>query len=183
MGKQYRIFGTFVVFRHICLVALVTFCFLWICWDFLVTFFGWFWILLFTQFGLFLNTFWMTFSQKGAKGQNSGVLIGFYHFWKPTTAFAPDKRPKAKMGERRKTWFPLRAPNSDKHKHLGTFLDPKTPKIAFSTFGPTSPFWSVPGIKSAPDVKMSTVPLFPAKNGESHFCDSGRKGVPKTWRL
>ena len=47
-----------------------------------------------------------------------------------------------------------------KHKHLGTFLEPKTPKIAFSTFGPTFPFWSVSGAKSAPEAKNQHISGF-----------------------
>jgi len=64
------------------------------------------------------------------------------------------------MGERRKIMFSLRAPNSEKHKHLGTFLEPKTPKIAFSTFGQTFPFWSVSGAKSAPEAKNQHISGF-----------------------
>ena len=65
------------------------------------------------------------------------------------------------MGERRKIMFSLRAPNSEKHTHLGTFLEPKTPKIAFSTFGQlfrSGAFWAP---KAPQKRKMSSF---------SHFC-------------
>ena len=128
--------------------------------------------------------FWMPFSQKCAKGRIFSVLSGFYHFWTPATAFAPKKRKNAKWAKDEKALFSLRAPNSEKHKVLGTFLEPKTPKSAFFTFGPTFPFWSVFGAKSAPEAKNKLISTFwLPKVEESRFCDSGRKRVPKTLRL
>ena len=74
-----------------------------------------------------------------------------------------------KMGERLKIMFSLRAPNSEKHKHLGTFLEPKTPKIAFSTFGPTFPFWSVSGAQSTPEAKNQHISGFSSQKWKKAF--------------
>ena len=126
----------------------------------------------------------MQFSQKGVKGCIFSVLGCFDHFWRPKTAFAPKKRKSAKNAKDEKASFSLRAQNSGKRKVLGTFLEPKTPKTAFSAFGPTFAFWSVLGAKSAPEAKNELIFTFLLPKVEnSRFYDSGRKRVPKTLRL
>ena len=121
------------------------------------------------------------------KAQNGGFLA----FWTVLTTFGGQKlllRPKSEKAQKsakdEKASFSLRAQNSEKRNVLGTFLEPKTPKITFSAFGPTFPFWSVLGAKSAPEAKNEFISTFwLQKVGKSRFCDSGRKRVPKTLRL
>ena len=123
----------------------------------------------------------MPFSQKGVKGCIFSVLGGFDHFWKPKIAFPPKKRKSAKSAKDEKASFSLRARNSEKRKVLGTFLEPKTPKTAFFTFGPTFAFWTVFGGKSALEAENVLIFTFwLPKVGKSLFCDFGRKRVPKT---
>ena len=80
--------------------------------------------------------------------------------------------------------FSLRAQNNAKHKVLGTFWEPKTPKNPFSTFGLIFPFRNVLGAKNAPKAKNGLIftSLLP-KVEMSRFCDSGRERVPETLRL
>ena len=121
------------------------------------------------------------------KAQNGGFLA----FWAVLTTFGGQKlllRPKSEKAQKsakdEKASFSLRARNSEKRKVLGTFLEPKTPKTAFFTFGPTFPFWSVFGAKSSPEAKNELIFTFLLPKVEnSRFCDSGRKNVPRTLRL
>ena len=93
-----------------------------------------------------------------------------------------EKSKNAKSAKDEKASFSLRAPNSEKHKHLGTFLEPKTPKIAFSTFGPTFPFWSVSGAKSAPEAKNQHISGFSSQKWKnSVFAILVEKGCPKRY--
>ena len=99
----------------------------------------------------FFRCFGGNFRKKAQKG-------GSLAFWAVLTTFGGQKlllRPKSdkaqKSAKDEKASFSLRAQNSEKRNVLGTFLDPKTPKSAFSAFGPTFPFWSVLGAESAPE--------------------------------
>ena len=132
----------------------------------------------------FFRCFGGHFRKKAQKG-------GFLAFLAVLTTFGCQKlllRPKSEKAQKsakdEKASFSLRARNSEKRKVLGTFLEPKTPKIAFSAFGPTFPFWSVLGAKSAPEAKNELIFTFLLpKVGKPRFCDSGRKNVPRTLRL
>ena len=101
----------------------------------------------------FFSYFGSHFRKKAEKG-------GFFAFWEVWATFGSQNlllRPKSEKAQQRaedeKASISLRAQNSGNHKVLGTFLEPKTPKSAFSTFWPTFPFWSVFGAKSAPEAK------------------------------
>ena len=132
----------------------------------------------------FFSYFGSHLRKKAPKGR-------FWAFWAVLTTFGGQKlllRPKSEKVQKRakdeNASFSLRAQNSEKHKVLGTFLEPKTPKIAFFSFGPTFPFWSVFGARSAPEVENELISTFLLPKVEkSLFCDSGRKRVPKTLRL
>ena len=133
---------------------------------------------------MLFQLFWEPFSQKDVKGRNFSILPVFTTFGGQKLLLRPKSEKEQKWVKDEKSCFPLRAPNSEKHKHLGTFLEPKTPKIAFSTFGQTFPFWSVSGAKSAPEAKNQDISgFFVPKVIKQRFCDSGRKRVPKTLRL
>ena len=91
----------------------------------------------------------------------------FLAFWAVLSTFGGQKlllRPKSEIAQKsakdEKASFSLRAQNSEKRKVLGTFLGPKTPKTAFSAFGPTFAFWSVLGAKSAPEAKNELIFTF-----------------------
>ena len=87
----------------------------------------------------------------------------------------PQKRAKDE-----KASFSLQAQNSDKHKVLGTFLEPKTPKIAFSAFGPTFRFWCVLGAKSAPEAENELNSIFCFQKWKNRvFVILVEKGCPK----
>ena len=132
----------------------------------------------------FFRYFGCHFREKAQKG---GILA----FWAVLTTFGGQKlllRPKSEKAQKRakdeKASISLRAQNSENHKVLGTFLEPKTPKSAFFAFGPTFPFWSVLGAKSAPEAKNEHIFTFLLPKVEKpRFCDSGRKNVPRTLRL
>ena len=127
----------------------------------------------------------------GGHFRKKAQKCGFWAFLAFLATFGGQKRILRLKSVKTQKWkkdenasFSLQAQNSDKHKVLGTFLEPKTPKIAFFAFGPTFPFWGVLGAKSAPEAKNELIStfLFP-KVENSNFCDSGRKREPKTLRL
>ena len=70
-----------------------------------------------------------------------------------------------------------------KHKVLGTFLEPKTPKIAVSIFGPTFPFWSVSGAKSAPKAENQHIFTFCVPKVKKRVFAILVEKVPETLRL
>ena len=108
------------------------------------------------------------------------VLSVLGDFWRPKTHLAFQKRKNAKMEKDENASFSLQAQNSDQNMVLGTFLEPKTSKIALFAFGQTSRFWGVLGAKSVPEAKNELIFTFCSQKWMNRFfAILVEKGFPK----
>ena len=88
-----------------------------------------------------------------------GVLPFLMTFGSQKLILRP-KSIKHKIEKDEKASFSLQAQKRDKHRVLGTFLEPKTPKIAFFAFGYNFTFWGVLGAKSASEAQNELIFTF-----------------------